>query len=232
LEYDHMTKNESLGSLFGKAKKWAQQELANATKLGGDPQSNRNAEEQNDQLARQIESDAKLMRDAAIVDAVTPQGLKDYQATQAANRAARDADSAEEHRAERLARSGESSVELSGYVTGSAAALAVEPYASEETGSLHVTVEAVDPVPMQGGTFVGFLFTIPGYDGDGTYSLVDDDIDGSQYELFLAEENEGWGFHPTHGPGTIVVTDGIADVQLTIGSSGSDLIQLRGRILL
>ena len=226
-----MAKDDALGSLFGKAKKWAKQEMKNATRLTGDPLENRRKAEENERLADEIERDAKLARDRAIVDAVTPQGIKDFQASQAANRTAQAAERAERERNERLSRVTTSAVSLSGAVTGVAEGLAVESYASEDTGSLHVTVECVDPVPMQGGTFVGFLFTIPGYTGDGSYPLVDhDEFDALQYELYLVEENEGWAFHPSYGPGTIVVTDGSADVQLTIGGAGSELIRLHARV--
>ncbi len=228
-----MSKDDSLGSLFGKAKKWAQQELKNAVSPTGDPVRNRQAEEANEQLGRQIEQDAEQMRDDAITSAFTPQALKDYQAVNAANRAEKEANDAADARVDRAGRAGISSVELSGFLTGCAAGLAVGITEAEESCDLYVSVECVDPAPMIGGTVRGFCFMIPDFHGDDVYPLPDrDDFDSLQYELYLVEESEGWAFHPSYGPGTITVAQGVADVRLVLGGAGSETIQLRGSIVL
>jgi hypothetical protein len=227
-----MAKEDSLGSLFGKAKKWAKQELKNMSNVTADPREARQAEREQDRLAREIENDAERMRDEAIFDAVVTQGMKDYQADKIARQDAERAERAARDRADREARAGASSVELTGHVTGDAALLAVSTTSYDGSDSIHVHVEAIDPVPMKGGTFVGFTFAIPGH-GDGTYELVvSDDFDGSWYELYDADAAKGWYFDPSYGPGTIVVADGVADVLLTFGNSSSELIQLRGRVTL
>ncbi len=229
-----MAKDNTLGSLFGKAKKWAEQEVKNATRVGGTPQEQKDAERQNEYLKRDIESDAKQMRDDAIIDAITPQSIKDYQAYTAAQKAELDTTSAAEARAKRVARASASRVELSGYVTMAAEGLAVESWRLEESTDLAVDVECIDAVAVQGGTVTGFCFTIPSYEGDGTYTLVDHpQFDSLRYELyFRGEQEEGWGFHPSFGPGVIVVRDGVADVQLVLGSVGTETIQLHGTIVL
>jgi hypothetical protein len=77
----------------------------------------------------------------------------------------------------------------------------------------------------------GFTFMIPAFHGDGRYDLVDSpDFDALQYELYLAEENEGWAFHPSYGPGVIIVDGAYADVRLTVGGCGSEVIQLSARV--
>jgi hypothetical protein len=230
----HMAKEESIGSLFGKAKKWAKQELKSATRIGGDPVQQCHEDEQNKWLGREIRDDAEQMRDDAIIDAITPQSLKDYQAMTAANKAQRDAETQAAARAKRLSLAGDSRVELSGYVTGVAEGLAVSVFLSEDGATLFGSVECVDPVPMDGGTLAGFQFAIPGYVGDGTYTLVDrPDFDGLQYELFLTDEDDsGWGYLPSFGPGVIVVQDSVADVRLVLGSIGTETIDLHATIQL
>ena len=228
-----MAEDETLGSLFGKAKRWARQEIKNATKIGGDPRDQKVAEEQNEQLGREIESDAKLMRDEAIISALTPQSIKDYQAMTAANKAEQDAKSQAEARAGRVARASASRVELSGYVSGAVEDLAVEAWRTDD-GALAVSVECIDPAPMTKGKVSGFCFAIPSFHGDGTYVLDDEDVDSLAYELYLFDDDEsdGWGFHPSFGPGVIVVSDGSADVQLVLGGSGNDTIDLHATIVL
>jgi hypothetical protein len=227
-----VAKDDSLGSLFKKAKKWATEEVKNATKIGADPRDQKDAEQQNERRLREIESDAKLMRDAAIADALTPQSIKDLVAMQAANRAAQSAATDAAARADRVARAGESRVELSGYMEGTADGLAVEAWNSGDGSSLAVAVECVDPVPMKNATVKGFGFVIPAFHGDGTYTLDDENLDSSGYMLDIVEDNEGWGFHPSFGPGEIVVSDGTADVHLAIGSSGNETVDLRATVVL
>lgn len=228
-----MTKNESLSSLFGKAKRWAQQELKNASTVTGEPRDQRNAEERNERLAQQVEDDSERMRNEAIISALTPQSVKDYHAYSAANKAEREVNDAAEARAARHSRSGASRVELSGCFSGVAEGLAVETTAAEEGNDLYVNVECVDAVPMNGCTLRGFCFLIPGFHGDGSYPLFDhDQFDATQYELYVEDEFDGWAFHPSYGPGVIVVTGGIADVDLVLGSSGSETAHLHATVVL
>ncbi len=87
---------------------------------------------------------------------------------------------------------------------------------------------------MTKGKVSGFCFAIPSFHGDGTYVLDDQDVDSLAYELYLFDDDEsdGWGFHPSFGPGVIVVSDGSADVQLVLGGSGNDTIDLHATIVL
>jgi hypothetical protein len=228
-----MAKDNTLGSLFGKAKKWAEQEVKNATRIGATPQDQKDAERQNEYLKRDIESDAKQMRDAAIIHAITPQSVKDYQAYTAAQKLELDTKHAAEARAKRVARASASRVELSDYVTMTAEGLAVESWFAED-GGLATSVECIDPILVRQGTITGFCFTIPSYHGDDTYTLVDDpEFNSLAYELYLrGDDEDGWAYHPSYGPGVIVVRDGVADVQLVLGSVGTETIKLHGTIVL
>ncbi len=87
---------------------------------------------------------------------------------------------------------------------------------------------------MENGTIRGFCFSIPGYHGDATYTLVDsNDFNSLAYELYFQNPEEGgWGYHPSFGPGVIVVSEGVADVQLVLGYEGTETIQLHGTIVL
>src|SRR5687768_15473910 len=76
---------DSFTSLFGKAKKWAEQELKNATSLSSDARKTRAAEEANQELGRQVERDAQLQ----VVEALLPQSVKDHRDQAQADRARR-----------------------------------------------------------------------------------------------------------------------------------------------
>ena len=221
------------GSLVGRAKEWAQQELKNATKVGGDPREHHGAEEVNEERRRNIERDAERMAQETALEALLPQSVKDYRDHAEAERARRRTESEEAARADRAARVTDSTLVLAGAIVGTATDLAVAVTVCEPDGALAVQVEAVDAVQMQGGSVSGFGFTIPAFHGDGRYDLVDSaDFDALQYELYVVEENEGWAFHPSYGPGVIIVADGYADVHLTVGGCGSELIELSARVAL
>ncbi len=189
-----MAEDETLSSLFGKAKRWARQEIKNATRIGGDPRDQKMAEEQNEHLGREIESDAKLMRDQAIISAhhsAVDQGLPSHDRRQQ-GRARRQEPGRSESRPCR--RASVSRVELSGYVTGAAEGLAVEAWRTDD-GALAVSVECIDPAPMTKGKVSGFCFAIPSFHGDGTYVLDDEDLESLAYELYLFDDDQsdGWG---------------------------------------
>lgn len=121
---------------------------------------------------------------------------------------AREADQAAAHEAQehenRAAHAGDSQVTLRGMVSGSiASGLSVQ---TEQDGDqLFVTVESVDPVPLDGGTFTGFTFAIPGYHGAGHYDLGTSDQPGLTYELWIQESQEGFFWAPEYGPGFVNV---------------------------
>lgn len=226
-----MATDKTLGSLFGKAKKWVEQEVKNATKIGGDPREHDAEREASADLRREIERDAHDLAQQQAIEAALPQSVKDYRDRADAAREQRRADGDARARAERLARATDATVTLRGAISGTADGLAVDVTLIEPEGHLAVLVETIDPVQMDGGLVSGFCFLIPTYDGDGRYELTDHpEFDALQYELYLAEESEGWAFHPTHGPGVIVVTDGVADVRLTVGGVGVDTIALHASV--
>jgi hypothetical protein len=228
-----MASDRSFGSLFGKAKQWATQELKNATSVTGEPAAHRRADEANDQLARHVEDEAEQLVSETLIEAMLPTSIKEYRDHAEADRERRRTESEERARTDRSKRAGASAVVLTGALTGSAEGLAVEAWLTEPASDLAVAVEAVDPVHMQGGTFVGFNFSVPGYHGDDRYELVDSpEFDGLQYEFYVAEENDGWCFHPTYGPGSIIIADGVADVRLTIGNAGGETVALSATIVL
>jgi hypothetical protein len=203
------------------------EDLSASVRTGGTSKDEREAHEDE---RRSIEQDAKQARDEAVIDALTPQGVKDFQARQEVDREEQAARYAAEQHADRAARAGQSSATFSGYLTGTVEGLAVDVTADAEDPVTYVEVELVEPTKLGAGTLTGFRFAIPGR-GDGTYELVDDTIDALQYELYLVEEGEGWAFHPSYGPGSITVEGDVATVTLTVGSVGSDeLIHLRATV--
>jgi hypothetical protein len=149
----------------------------------------------------------------------------------------REAEEAEEdraeERAERSAGVGQSRVTLRGAVNGTIdSGLAAK---SEEDGDLLVvTVEPVDPVPVEGGSFVGFTFAVPGYTGPGTYDLGTADQPGLMYELWLEPMEEGFFWAREYGPGIVEVSDGGSkmEVRFVYRDPGGKQVDLEGTVQL
>jgi hypothetical protein len=146
-----------------------------------------------------------------------------------------DADAAQQREetehADRQARAGDSTVTLTGLVSGTVDhGMAVTTETDE--GILMVNVDTVDPVPLTGGGFLGFTFSIPGYHGAGTYDLAKIDTGSQTYELMLDNAEEGFYWAAEYGPGVVTVSadGGTADVQFTYHDPGSREIQLKGTI--
>jgi hypothetical protein len=134
-------------------------------------------------------------------------------------------------RADREARAGTSHVTLRGAVTGSVGqGMAVQT--DQEDEALFVTVECVDPVPLDGGSFAGLNFGIPQYKGPGTYDLSTMDVTGLTYELLLDGVDEGFFWAPEYGQGVVTVSTGgsTAEVRFAFQDPGSRRIELEGTI--
>lgn len=134
-------------------------------------------------------------------------------------------------RESRAARTGGSHVTLRGAVTGTVdKGLAVQT--ERDGGSLFVTVECVDPVPLSGGNLAGLSFAIPEYTGSGTYDLSTMDVSGQVYELMLDPAEEGFFWAPEYGPGVVTVSDGesTADIRFVYQDPGSHRTELEGVI--
>jgi hypothetical protein len=99
---------------------------------------------------------------------------------------------------------------------------------------LVVTVEPVDPVSLDGGTFAGFTFAIPDYTGPGTYDLGTEDRPGLLYELYLDGAEEGYFWAREYGPGIVTVSDGgtTMEARFAFRDPGSNQIDLEGTIKL
>jgi hypothetical protein len=109
-----------------------------------------------------------------------------------------------EQRDQRSAHVGESRVTLRGTVKGTIDS-GLSAHSEMDGDQLFVTVESVDPVALEGGTFTGFTFAIPGYHGLGTYDLSMMDLPGSSYELWIQESQEGFFWAREYGHGTVTV---------------------------
>ena len=150
---------------------------------------------------------------------------------------AREADQAEAReageRADRASGAGGSRVTLRGAVTGVVeSGLAVRTERDDQF--LTVTVEPVDPVALDGGTFAGFTFAVPAGAGPGTHDLGTTDVTSMQFELWLAEAQEGYFWAPEYGPGIVTISgDGkTMDVQFVYQDPGSHRIELGGTVRL
>jgi hypothetical protein len=136
-----------------------------------------------------------------------------------------------EGKADREARAGGSQVTMHGTVTGTVSkGLAVQT--EREEGSLWVTVECVDAVPLSGGNFAGLTFVIPNYKGPGTYDLGTMDLSGEVYELLLDPAEEGFYWAPDYGPGVVTVSAGeaTAEIRFVYQDPGSNRVELEGII--
>jgi hypothetical protein len=134
-------------------------------------------------------------------------------------------------RESRVARTGGSHVTLRGAVSGHVdEGLSVQT--ERDGGSLFVTVECVDPVPLSGGNLAGLTFAIPQYKGSGTYDLSTMDVSGLIYELMLDPAEEGFYWAPEYGPGVVTVSDGesTADIRFVYQDPGSNRTELEGVI--
>jgi hypothetical protein len=150
---------------------------------------------------------------------------------------AREADEAEDReageRAARVSGVGDSRVTLRGAVNGTVeSGLATRTERDDEF--LSITVEPVDPVPLAGGTFAGFTFAVPAGAGPGTHDLGTTDVSSMQYELWLAEAQEGYYWAPEYGHGIVKISgDGkTMDVQFVYQDPGSHRIELEGTVRL
>lgn len=208
-----------LGSLFGKAKKW----LENEVKRSGD-------REEQEGIEQDMRQEAEQMRDDAIVEAILP-GLQERKTAAAAAKEAAD-------REDRVSRVVEGSrLTLQGTVEGTVeSGLAVK--VDREDGWLVVNVDTVDPVPLQGGTFTGLGFAVPLYTGPGRYDLANaESVEGMDFTLFmlgLAEDNEGYLWHPTYGAGVVTVREGetAAEIQFVYKTAGAERIEVTGTVAL
>lgn len=212
------TKDEGLGSLFGMAKKWLKNEV------GTDPDANEGAVDD-------MKREASRQRDAAVVDAIMPEGMKqaDRDARKAQELAAKEA----EARKGRVATVGGSHLTLHGTLDGSIdSGLSVKTERAD--GTLLITVAPVDPAPLQGGSFAGTSFAVAGYTGPGTYDLGEPD-DPLVFELLVdGVESEGFFWSPSYGPGVVTVSadEATADVNFVYEDPGSNRIELKGQLTL
>ena len=150
---------------------------------------------------------------------------------------AREAEEAEtrqaEERADRSEHVGDSRVTLRGMVKGSIDT-GLSAKTEEDGDLLIVTVESVDPVSVEGGTFTGFTFAIPGYHGAGTYDLGTAEQPGLPYELWMQESQEGFFWTREYGPGVVTVeADGkTMQVSFVFRDPGSNQIDLEAMVRL
>ena len=95
-------------------------------------------------------------------------------------------------------------------------------------------METVDPVPLDGGTFVGFTFAIPNHSGPATYDLGTTDPSAMMYELWLGGDGEGFFWAPEYGPGIVTVSAAgkTMEVHFVFQDPGSHKVDLEGTIIL
>jgi hypothetical protein len=212
----------TFGSLFGKAKKWVENELVTS----GDPMKDHGRSEANEGLEADMRLEAQRARDRALADVIVPGRGKQAHTEQEGREAAR--------RETRAASVGSSRLTLRGIVEGAIdTGLAVR---TERTnGTLLVTVEPLDPVPLRGGSFAGLAFAVPGYAGPGTYDLgrVEHD-DPLVFELRLdGVDSEGFFWSPSYGPGVVTMpNDDVADIHFVYEDPGSNRVEVEGAIIL
>lgn len=171
----------------------------------------------------------KWLRNQGITKEDLEKAKTDREALDAQEAAAHQA----EERTDRSTRAGESTVTLRGKVNGTVdSGLAAKR--EQEDDQLVVTVEPVDPVPLDGGTFAGFTFAIPSYKGPGTYDLGTADQSGMMYELWLEGNEEGYFWAREYGPGIITVSDGgkAMQVHFVFQDPGSNKVDLQGTVRL
>ena len=136
-----------------------------------------------------------------------------------------------EARDDRQRRAGGSRLTLAGAIEGTVdSGLSVQ--IERDDGSLLVSVEAVDPIPLRGGRLIGLSFGIPAYAGPGTYDLASADLSGQVYELSFDDVDEGFFWAPEYGPGVVTVSAGeaSADIHFVYQDPGSRRIELKGSL--
>jgi hypothetical protein len=171
----------------------------------------------------------KWLRDQGVTHEALEEAKANRERWDTEEAAAREA----KERAARETRVGYSRVTLRGMVSGTVdAGLAVET--GRDEGSLMLKVESVDPVPLQGGTFIGFSLTVPNYRGPGTYDLATVDVTGNIYELSLQDEEEGFYWSAEYGPGIVKVSadETEAEVSFVYQDPGGRRAELDGVVQL
>jgi hypothetical protein len=171
----------------------------------------------------------KWLEDQGVTTEDLEKAKADSEAREAEQADARETD----QREQRSAHVGNSRVTLSGMVKGSIDT-GLSATTEEDGGQLFVTVESVDPVSLEGGTFTGFTFAIPGYHGPGTYDLGASEQPGLPYELWLQESQEGFFWTGEYGPGIVVVkADGkTMQVSFVFRDPGSNQVELEATVRL
>jgi hypothetical protein len=107
----------NLRSLFGSAKKWAQEELKNAKRVTGTPQEHHSVEEANEGRLRDLEREVEQVVATAAVESMFPD-VKRLADRAAQKHDAANADRDQRARAVRESNSGRASVTVSGAIFG------------------------------------------------------------------------------------------------------------------
>lgn len=171
----------------------------------------------------------KWLEDQGVTKEALEKARADHDAQEAA--AAEDRDAGE--RAARSAGAGDSRVTLHGAVNG-AIESGLSATSERQDDMLAITVEPVDPVPLEGGTFAGFTFALPAGAGSGKHDLGTTDVSSMSYELWLQESQEGYFWAPEYGPGIVTISGDARtmDVQFVYQDPGSHRIELHGTVRL
>ena len=127
-----------------------------------------------------------------------------------------------------------SSIELSGHVSGRIDDVAVEMTAEDEHGTLLVLMEPVDSALLSGDDVVAAGFAIAGFQGAGTYPLVEyiESLDPGVHHVVLGGDADTSWYYWTDdsGPAVAVVTDELIETSLVCRNAAGQEIRVTMRV--
>jgi hypothetical protein len=224
-----MASKYSWKDLAGTAKKWLDSKVTETTTA--DRRTRESAEGHQVQLEREMQ---EQLGGAVLTTAFPSLGrLMDRQEE---NRRRSEQDSADRARARRVASVlAGSSIQLGGHVTGRADDVAVELTHDDEERTLLVLMEPVDPVTLSSGHLSAAGFAIAGFDGPGTYPLVEqiDSLEPGVHHVVLddGDDDTSWFYWTEEsGAAAATVTDDLIEATLTCTNAASEQVTVTMRV--
>jgi len=224
-----MSGKYSWKSVAGTAKKWADNKRTEVTTA--DRRTRREATGNEVQIERELEQQTG----GAVLTMLFP-GLGRAIERQEQQRQQAAADRHDQARAEREASVlAGASVEVRGHITGRADDLAVTFTADDETRTLLVLMETVDPVAFDGASLSAAGFALADFHGNGTYPLVAEieSLDpGAHHVVFNDGDSDIDWYYWTdeYGPATAVVSGGAIEVVMPCRNAGSHEVTVTLRV--
>ncbi len=213
--------DESIGGL---ARRWLKTQL----RFNGDPIKSRRLQQESDAIEQRMHAKAHDDVASAVVTALMPDSWKRKIASlEQANEEGR-LQREERRRTEHEGRPRVPCVlTLAGHVSGTIEAeIPIRIGMPSEPGdAMTIDLEPLEPLAIGGHSFLGLLFAVPAYDGEGTYDLNAleerlrlDSWDPLWFQLTIDTTDDGLYWSPDYGRGVVSVSDTTILVQMPMSN--------------